>query len=188
ILQSAKDEHTLTGYKWDRVYPILANGKLLFQYSDTVDSAGQNNPDIYKNRVSTLDKRVLHDEQRIGLYPKIVAEQYFIDTSLAEGEEINLDAQIGEFRQELSATPYKIRVVKTSQHRTYIASLEKDSYLLKSRHPQMLARQLGSTVVQPLGAVLHEDGLDTLLSVQTQTRFKETRNPWLLRSDIVSLD
>ncbi|WP_367108739.1 neuraminidase-like domain-containing protein [uncultured Psychrobacter sp.] len=189
IREFATEEHTLMGYKWDRVYPILANDKLLFRYSGTVDVTGQRVPDSFRNRVSELDKKVWQDPQPIERDRWKHVVYLFDDTALAEGKDIDGFSDIGLLRQELSSTPYRVRVINGGGHPTYIASLGTDSYLLRGRRDRKIrARPLGSTIVQPLGAVLHEDGLDTLLSVETQTRFKETRNPWLLRSDIVSLD
>jgi len=178
ISPSSIDEHTLTGFQWDRIYPYIANGRLQFHYSGSFDKNQYYVPESLLNRVSLFTKTVVQDGSISDSHRRL-AESFYKQTELAEGDNYNTYSMLGRVRNEISSSEYIIRAIKNRGLKSYIATVEVDSFLLKYQRGFIFeAKRLGTTVIDSLGNILHESGIDKFLSFETQFANGESNEIW----------
>jgi hypothetical protein len=180
IHASAKDAHTLTGYEWDRIYPRISHGELRFYYRDSMDLNRDITDRSFFHKISFLNKTVLQtDESFSGPFGGFGAGLYLEKTRHAENS--SEGGLIELVHDAFDPMDFSILAINSGLY-DFIASIEADSFLLEPLYyspPYAFStRRLGTTVAEVLGAILHERGLDKMLSIETQFNHPESIEPW----------
>ncbi|MBT3146065.1 neuraminidase-like domain-containing protein [Neptunomonas phycophila] len=173
-----KDEHTLSGFEWDRVYPYLDDGQMLFRYGSTIDNKQHLSHKRYSNKVSLLTGMVEQTTEVVSFN-----DLYWL-TSLAEGPRLAGSLPVRRVHDALAGKVYKILAMHSTSQQNFIASVDTHSYLLKWSTREYSGIRLGSEVVESIGNALHEQGLDRLLSIETQFANSEPDEVWPSSSNV----
>lgn len=182
IREAAKDEHTLSGIEWDRIYPYLDRGRMVFRYGSTVDNHRRQLSSERLNKISLLSHSVKHTEEFVlGL-----GNESFEKAVWAKSEASAQTFPIRRVHEVLSGESYKIQAIGNTFRQNFIASIEANSYLLSWSVDSYAILRLGTTVSESLGSTLHKSGIDSLLSLKTQFANGELDPVWS-ESDVVAL-
>ena len=106
---------------------------------------------------------------------------YWNQTVLAEQPEIDRGSRIGRVRHVLSQPDHHVYAINNILDFEYIVSLGSDSFFLHqfpTKPYVFLGTRLGTTIADELGAILFDEGIDSLLSITTQLEQTEADERW----------